>query len=72
MRTPLVTKYTRLDSNILNSSDVCELLGISYSTLQKWISQGEIRILTKVGGVNYFSKKALNEKFHNQLFIETC
>jgi putative resolvase len=35
---------------LLRPKEACQLLGISYSTLLRWIREGKIRVVTTEGG----------------------
>lgn len=43
----------------LSFNDVCELMGISYNTLQNWLELGLVKY--RIGNKNYIKKSELNE-----------
>jgi excisionase family DNA binding protein len=47
----LVSAISEPSERLLRPKEVCQRLGISYSTLSRWVREGRIRAIRTAGGV---------------------
>ncbi|HEU97378.1 MAG TPA: helix-turn-helix domain-containing protein, partial [Fervidicoccus fontis] len=39
-----------MSERLLRPKEVCELLGVSYATLRRWIKEGRVKAVQTIGG----------------------